>query len=174
MNKSHKPGCFGQSISHDAENPYCQKCSTRPECSKRAEMTLRILAETNDVSILIQRVTRGDKKKNLAVNTEQFLMTLPSRSRAVAKNILARGIDVRQEINNGSNPFTQEDSHCLKAPCELLRSGEFSRSELKQAYRKFHNGIKDSTISANTSTAISVLLGLNVVEKSGNKFRLSQ
>lgn len=172
MTKTHKPGCYGQAISCDAKNNLCKACPFQQVCISTANMTLTILAQDRDVSSLRARVKYGDKSKKISPNVEKYLVNMSGRAKTMAISLLKQGIDVKSELHEGSNPFEDTD-HCLKAPSDLLLSGSFTRPQLKQAYSAT-DSLKASTIEANTSTAIKVLTGLGVIEKSGNQFRLAQ
>ena len=187
------PGCWGSAITNDPKSEQCAKCAFLKNCSDTARDNLLIIHKEMDVSKelgryqlrqrpasnnTIKRVVKNrDKVKTHKLNENQvdLVSRMPKKAAVVVEQVFKKGIDCKLELNSGSNPFENKRPEFMRIPCQLLlEKGGFTRESLKGAFDFHYLHWSAPTVKSHASIAIRALLALEVIENSGNFYRIRQ
>lgn len=177
------PACFGISICYYPESKTCLDCPVREACGPSSKLEALKIAEENLVPKLLTRFrninvdyTPSEPTSGLAFSgkppSANYTLTLGDRdalsrmtvkAQRVATTLMRRGIDIPAGLALRSLPFREGLNGWLKVGCQQLIDGGFTADFIA---KKFVTdlGISRHSARSYTSTLISLLLGMNVIE----------
>lgn len=193
------PSCFGLPSIYHQESPRCRDCSHREGCESTAYAKLVALSRSVDVTDALARFQhragpvrpveahetvslsavppeRSARRERLKVSLndidQALIDALPVKVATKVRRMMQRNMDqmARHLLAQGKNPFPLKGAGFLHVACELLLSGGFTRSRLRQTYvERF--GWTNGTAAAHVSNVTAMFPALRIaIEGSDGAF----
>lgn len=181
------PGCFGSAAAHNPNAGICQSCPFMTQCGVRADAMRAVLREIAGVSALVEDKPRrkprvsaaqpGDEGKPAAPAPPQAIEGVSKKGAACVRAIQAyeqkRGINAKELLARGENPFGTDAPKYLHETGAALVEGGFDRKGLKtRLVQNLTWG--DGTAGSHVAIVISALPYLDLIEEQGGAFVIKE
>jgi len=159
-----RPGCFGSPLAHVNTAP-CTACPFQQPCWPAAEARSKTLKARFGIDAVLRRRPASAR----AVTPQAGMRpveALPKKGLELLERWRARGIDLKQAVADGSNPF-DTGAAFMRIAIRNLLAGGFTRPALRQAFVA-ELGWSEASASSHAGFAVPVLLTTGAaIERAG-------
>lgn len=152
------PGCFGSALAYQKGSVVCAKCPFESDCAGLHTQNLAALREKLGISPKTTPTRRAE-------------VAVPKKVQEIVARINAAGINVRESLRNGQNPFPQNMMVLRIAAHALLKMKQPVDRDFLAACIMNRLKWSEETADAQARIAVQTLAHLGAVEVDGKLVR---